>query len=86
MKEIEQKLQGKISRLTNKTFKFDSRIGEGWFSAVYFLKTKKIVEEHSGQIHVDSSPDAGTTFTLELPVSNETAGANDTQGPGSADA
>lgn len=45
MKEIEQKLQGKISRLTNKTFKFDERIGEGWFSAVYFLKTKKIVEE-----------------------------------------
>ena len=46
MKEIEQKLQGKIKRLTNKTFKFDERIKEGWFSAVYFLKTKKIVEEY----------------------------------------
>src|SRR5690625_4516572 len=45
MKEIEQKLQGKISRLTNKTFKFDERVREGWFSAVYFLKIKKIVEE-----------------------------------------
>src|SRR5690625_1579797 len=45
MKEIEQKLQGKISRLTNKTSKFDERVREGWFSAVYFLKTKKIVEE-----------------------------------------
>lgn len=45
MKEIEQKLQGKISRLTNKTFKFDKRIKEGWFSAVYFLKTKEIVEK-----------------------------------------
>jgi len=45
MKEIEQKLQGKINRLTNKTFKFDERIRDGWFSAVYFLKTKKIVEE-----------------------------------------
>lgn len=45
MKEIEQKLQGEISRLTNKTFKFDKRIGEGWFSAVYFLKTQKIVKE-----------------------------------------
>src|SRR5690625_6398709 len=45
MKEIEQKLQGKISRLTNKTFKFDERVREGWFSAVYFLKTKKTVEE-----------------------------------------
>ena len=45
MKEIEQKLAGKISRLTNKTFKFDERVGEGWFSAVYFLKTKEIVEK-----------------------------------------
>src|SRR5699024_7905036 len=45
MKEIERKLEGKISRLTNKTFKFDKRIKEGWFSAVYFLKTKEIVEK-----------------------------------------
>ncbi|PTL39812.1 nicotinate phosphoribosyltransferase [Alkalicoccus saliphilus] len=45
MKEISLKLQGEISRLTNKTFKFDERVGEGWFSAVYFLKTKKIAEE-----------------------------------------
>ncbi|MGJ9460658.1 nicotinate phosphoribosyltransferase [Oceanobacillus sp. CF4.6] len=45
MKEIEQKLTGKIKRLTNKTFKFDERIKEGWFSAVYFLKTKEIAEK-----------------------------------------
>jgi len=45
MKEIEKKLQGNIKRLTNKTFKFDDRIKEGWFSAVYFLKTKEIVEK-----------------------------------------
>src|SRR5699024_12728868 len=45
MKEIEQKLASKISRLTNKTFKFDERIGEGWFSAVYFLKTREIVKK-----------------------------------------
>ncbi|WP_163971681.1 nicotinate phosphoribosyltransferase [Oceanobacillus halotolerans] len=45
MKEIEQKLKGKINRLTNKTFKFDERIKEGWFSAVYFLKTKEMVEK-----------------------------------------
>src|SRR5690625_2018764 len=44
MKEIEQKLSGKIDRLTNKRFKFDERVGEGWFSAVYFLKTREIVE------------------------------------------
>ncbi|WP_087971947.1 nicotinate phosphoribosyltransferase [Oceanobacillus rekensis] len=45
MKEIEQKLNGDIQRLTNKTFKFDERIKEGWFSAVYFLKTKEIAEK-----------------------------------------
>ncbi|MBM7701176.1 nicotinate phosphoribosyltransferase [Metabacillus iocasae] len=45
MKEIELKLQGKIKRLTNRTFKFDDRVKEGWFSAVYFLKTKEIVKE-----------------------------------------
>ncbi|WP_173915817.1 nicotinate phosphoribosyltransferase [Halobacillus sp. Marseille-Q1614] len=45
-KEIEKKLNGEISRLTNKTFKFDERVAEGWFSAVYFLKTKEIVENY----------------------------------------
>lgn len=45
MKEIELKLQGKIKRLSNQTFKFDSRVKNGWFSAVYFLKTKEIIEE-----------------------------------------
>ncbi|WP_096436187.1 nicotinate phosphoribosyltransferase [Alteribacter populi] len=46
MKEIHLKLEGKIKRLTNRTFKFDERIGEGWFSAVYFLKTREIAEKH----------------------------------------
>lgn len=46
MKEIDLKLAGKIDRLTNKTFKFDERIREGWFSAVYFLKTREIVEKY----------------------------------------
>src|SRR5690625_2646078 len=45
MKEIERKLSGEISRLTNKTFKFDKRVKEGWFSSVYFLKTKEIAEK-----------------------------------------
>ncbi len=45
MKEIELKLQGKIKRLTNKTFKFDERVRDGWFSAVYFLKTREIVKQ-----------------------------------------
>ncbi|OZU89683.1 nicotinate phosphoribosyltransferase [Virgibacillus indicus] len=52
MKEIEQKLAGKIKRLTNKTFKFDERIKEGWFSAVYFLKTKRIAEKKLPDNHV----------------------------------
>ncbi|HLQ74234.1 MAG TPA: nicotinate phosphoribosyltransferase [Bacillota bacterium] len=45
MKEIEKKLAGDSERLTNKTFKFDERIKDGWFSAVYFLKTKEIAEK-----------------------------------------
>ncbi len=45
-KEQELKQQGKIERLTNKTFKFDQRVGEGWFSAVYFLKTAQIVAKY----------------------------------------
>ena len=44
--EIELKEQGKISRLTNKTFKFDPKLGEGFYSANYFLKSRKIVQEN----------------------------------------
>lgn len=44
--EIELKKSGKISRLTNKTFKFDDRIKDGFFSANYFLKTNKIIKEN----------------------------------------
>ena len=46
MKEIELKLKGEIKRLTNKTFKFDERVKDGWFSAVYFLKTRDIVNRY----------------------------------------
>ncbi|HHU28045.1 TPA: nicotinate phosphoribosyltransferase [bacterium] len=46
MKEIDLKIQGKIKRLTNKTFKFDSRVKDGWYSAVYFLKTAQIVRKY----------------------------------------
>lgn len=45
-KEFDLKRKGKLKRLTNKTFQFDQRIGEGWFSAVYFLKTAEIAEQH----------------------------------------
>jgi len=40
------KEKGLIKRLTNKTFKFDSRLKDGFFSANYFLKTRKIVSEN----------------------------------------
>ncbi len=46
MLEIELKKQGKISRLTNKTFRFDERLKDGFFSANYFLKSRKIVLEN----------------------------------------
>ncbi len=49
MEELEIKLKeaGKISRLTNKTFKFDPRLKDGFFAANYFLKSNKIVKEHN---------------------------------------
>jgi nicotinate phosphoribosyltransferase len=46
MNEVILKEQGKISRLTNKTFQFDKRLGEGFYSANYFLKSNKIVKEN----------------------------------------
>jgi len=47
MLELEMKQKGLIKRLTNKTFKFDSRIKNYWYTAAYFIKTTKIVEENS---------------------------------------
>lgn len=46
MLEVELKKAGKISRLTNKTFQFDEKLATGFYSANYFLKSKKIVEEN----------------------------------------
>lgn len=42
--EIKLKEEGKISRLTNKTFRFDKKLGKGFFAANYFLKSNKIVK------------------------------------------
>ena len=46
MLEVELKEKGLIKRLTNKTFQFDPRLKDGFFTANYFLKTRKIVEEN----------------------------------------
>lgn len=43
--EVALKEQGKISRLTNKTFQFDPKLGEGFYAANYFLKSREIVEK-----------------------------------------
>ena len=43
--EVTLKEQGKISRLTNKTFRFDPKLGEGFYAANYFLKSREIVEK-----------------------------------------
>ena len=46
MIEIKEKEAGKIKRLTNKTFNFPKELGEGFYSANYFLKSNKIVKEN----------------------------------------
>ena len=46
MLEVEKKAKGLIHRLTNETFQFDPRLKEGFFTANYFLKTRKIVMEN----------------------------------------
>ena len=45
--EIKLKEQGKISRLTNKTFNFPKELGSGFYSANYFLKSNRIVRENA---------------------------------------
>ena len=47
MLEIELKKQGKISRLTNKTFQFEKELGEGFYAANYFLKSNNIVKQYA---------------------------------------
>ena len=46
MLEVELKKEGKISRLTNKTFNFPKELGEGFYAANYFLKSNKIVKDN----------------------------------------
>jgi len=50
--EIELKNSGKISRLTNKTFQFDQKIADHYYTAYYFVKTMKIIQTHLPNHHV----------------------------------
>ena len=45
--EVTLKERGKISRLTNKTFQFDKKLGEGFYAANYFLKSREIVAKYA---------------------------------------
>jgi two-component system, NtrC family, sensor kinase len=44
--------------------------------------TRKIIDEHGGEIGVESGPDQGTSFTILLPLKREPARSGDTAGPG----
>jgi nicotinate phosphoribosyltransferase len=44
--EVKLKEAGKISRVTNKTFNFDLKLGLGFYAANYFLKTNQIVKQN----------------------------------------
>lgn len=44
--EITLKEKGIIARLTNKTFNFPKSLGEGFYTANYFLKTARIIREN----------------------------------------
>ena len=52
MNELELKMQGKMERLTDKTFRLDPRIGEGYFTAKYFLKVNEIIKQNLPDQHV----------------------------------
>ncbi|MCI1245171.1 MAG: nicotinate phosphoribosyltransferase [Bacilli bacterium] len=45
--EMRLKEKGEIERLSNKTFKFDPLIAEGFYSANYFLRSRRIVLERA---------------------------------------
>ncbi|MGA9567890.1 MAG: ATP-binding protein [Candidatus Korobacteraceae bacterium] len=50
------------------TTKNKARTGHGSGTGLGLSVTYGIIQEHAGKIHVDSSPGAGTTFTMEFPM------------------
>ena len=65
-----------LQRLFDVFFSTKGSQGTGLGLAV----TKKIIDEHGGKIEAQSTPDEGTTFTIQLPlgksVGGEEAGAS----------
>jgi len=54
---------------------------EGQGTGLGLSMTYSIVHRHRGEIHVDSEPGRGTTFTLTFPIGSETAGPDATDRP-----
>ncbi len=53
------------------TTKTSPRIGQPRGTGLGLSVTYGIIQEHSGKIHVQSQPGAGTTFTLDFPLSRK---------------
>ncbi len=52
------------NKLFNKFYSTKGARGTG----LGLVITRKVIQEHKGKIHVESQPNEGTTFTIEIPV------------------
>jgi len=59
---------------------FHSSKGQGG-TGLGLAVVKKIVEEHNGNVNVESAPGEGTTFTIRIPSSKDVADSSMTAGP-----
>jgi two-component system sensor histidine kinase VicK len=60
-----------VERLFERFYRVPGSEGKAEGSGLGLAITKKIVEQHNGRISVDSILDKGTTFTIELPLTNK---------------
>ncbi|MEE8169242.1 MAG: ATP-binding protein, partial [Phycisphaerae bacterium] len=67
----------KLGRVLEPFYSTKGQGGTGLGLAV----ARKIVTEHHGRIEVQSEPDAGTIFTVRLPVRHHTSASDATHGP-----
>ncbi|MBE2221985.1 MAG: GAF domain-containing sensor histidine kinase [Anaerolineae bacterium] len=59
-----------VERLFERFYRVPGSEGKAEGSGLGLAITKKIVEQHNGRISVNSVLDKGTTFTIELPLTN----------------